>query len=113
MKKRKNIAINNVTAMREANAGRYDLALPQLAEAAMWAQQIEAPLLLAVTKNNMGIALQMAGRHADARTCFQIARETVAPIKPADHPLLIVIDRNMTRLGSEKQAAIVQQRKAA
>jgi len=112
MDKRKNIAINNISAMRAANTGRYDLALPQLAEAAMWAQQIEAPLLLAVTKNNMGIALQMAGRHADARTCFRIARDTVAPIKPADHPLLTIIDRNMTRLDGDAPAD-KQQRKAA
>lgn len=99
MDKRHAIARNNKLAMQSANEGNFAAALEKLTQAVMWADELDAPLLLAVSKNNMGIACQMQGRFPEARTCFTIAHTAVVEQgKPEDHPLLTVINRNMQRL---------------
>ncbi len=99
MNQRKTIAINNKEAMQAANNGQYATSIDKLTKAVMLAHELSAPLLLAVSKNNMGISYQMAGRHSDAQACFTIARETIKEQgKGDDHPLLRVIDRNLIQL---------------
>lgn len=98
MDTRRHIALHNRSAMYAANQGRFAEAVAKLAEAVNWAREIEAPLLVAVVKNNMGIVMQMQGRFADARACFLIARQTVEAHKPADHPLLRAVAKNLRHL---------------
>ncbi len=99
MNQHKTIAINNKEAMQAANDGQYTASIDKLTKAVMLAHELGTPLLIAVSKNNMGISYQMAGRHSDAQACFTIARETLKEQgRGNDHPLLRVIDRNLINL---------------
>ncbi len=94
----KAVGLYNRLAMRAANQGKTSEALLRLALAMRLAREAGRPLLEALSKNNMGIAYQMADRAREASACFTIALKLAVDHAGGDHPLSRAIRTNMDRL---------------
>ena len=92
----------NRQAMRAANSGNTAEALLRLAMAMRLAREADRPLLEALSKDNMGLAYQMAGRPEEAAACFRIALGLALDHAEEGHPLCRCIRNNLSRLGDAR-----------
>jgi tetratricopeptide (TPR) repeat protein len=99
-KERNEIGMNNRKGMNAANNGNFDLALDLLATALGRAREIDDQMLVAVTKNNMALAMQMAGRDDDARATYLAALRLAEAQRGEGHPLPRFIRTNLERMES-------------